>query len=45
MDSIIMMKFGGTKVGKEKLYCVNKLINTSDVNIDNIVTSKLVETN
>ena len=39
-----MFRFGETKVKKEKFYAVKKTINIWDVNVDNIVISKLVET-
>ena len=38
-----MFRFGETKVAKEKFYAVKKTINIWDVNVDNIVISKLVE--
>ena len=39
-----MFRFGETKVAKGKFYAVKKTINIWDVNVDNIVISKLVET-
>ena len=39
-----MWIFGKTKVAKENFYGVEKTINIWDVNVDNIVISKLVET-
>ena len=40
-----MLRFGKTKVAKEKFYGAKKrLTNIWDVNADNVVTSKLVET-
>ena len=39
-----MLRCGETKVVKEKLYSVKKTVNTWDVNVDNIVTTKLVKT-
>ena len=39
-----MFRFGETKVAKEKFYAVKKTISIWDVNVDNIVISKLVET-
>ena len=39
-----MFRSGETKVAKEKFYAVKKTINIWDVNVDNIVISKLVET-
>ena len=38
-----MLRFGETKVSKEKFYRARKPINIWDVNVDNIVISKLVE--
>ena len=40
----MMLRFGQTKVTKEKFYAVKKTMKISDVNVDNIVISKLVET-
>ena len=42
-DSIIMLRFGETKVAKEKFCGAKKPINIWDVNVDIIVISKLVE--
>ena len=42
-DSIIMLRFGETKVAKGKFYGTKKTINIWDVNVNNIVISKLVE--
>ena len=39
-----MLRFGETKVTKVNFYGGKKLINIWDVNVDNIVISKLVET-
>ena len=39
-----MLRFGETKVAKENIYAAKKAINIWDLNIDNIVISKLVET-
>ena len=39
-----MLRFGKTKVAKEKFYVAKKPINIWDVNVDNIVISKLDET-
>ena len=39
-----MLTFGETKEAKEKFYEAKKTINIWDVNVDNIVISKLVET-
>ena len=36
-DSIIMLRFGKTKVAKEKFYAANEPINIWDVNINHIV--------
>ena len=43
-DNITMLRCGETKAVKEKLYSVKKPINTWDVNVDNIVITKLVKT-
>ena len=40
-----MLRFGKTKVATEEIYGAKKTIKIRDVNIDNIVISKLVETN
>ena len=39
-----MLRFGETKIAKEKFYAAKKPINVWDVNVDNIVISKLVKT-
>ena len=39
-----MLRFGKTKLIKEGFYGVKKPITIWDVNVNNIVTSKLVET-
>ena len=39
-----MLTLGETKEAKEKFYEAKKTINIWDVNVDNIVISKLVET-
>ena len=39
-----MLRFGETKITKEKFYAAKKAINIWDVNVDNIVISKLVKT-
>ena len=39
-----MLKFGETKVTKEKIYAAKKPRKIWDVNVDNIVISKLLET-
>ena len=39
-----MLRFGETKIKKEGFYAARKPINISDVNVDNIVISKLVKT-
>ena len=39
-----MLRFGETKVTKEKFDVAKKLIKIWDVNVDNIVISKLVKT-
>ena len=43
-ESTIIVRFGETKVAKEKLYGAKKRTNNRDVNFDNVVSSKLVET-
>ena len=43
-DSTIMLRFGETKVAKEKLYGAKTRTNIRDVNFHNVVSSKLVET-
>ena len=42
---IIMLRFGKIKVAKEKFYGAKKPIKIWDVNVDNIVISKLIERN
>ena len=39
-----MLKSGKTEVAKEKLYAAEKPIKIWDVNVDNIVISKLIKT-
>ena len=39
-----MVKFGRTEIAKEKFYAGKKPIQIWDVNVDNIVSSKLVQT-
>ena len=39
--SIIMVKTGKIEVAKEDLYAAKKLIKIWDVNVDNIIISKL----
>ena len=39
-----MVKFGKTEIAKEKFYAAKKPIKIWDVNVDNIVISKLVKT-
>ena len=39
-----MMRFGDRKIAKETFYAAKRPINICDVNIDNIVISKLVQT-
>ena len=39
-----MVKFGKTKIAKENIYAAKKLIKIWDINVDNIVKSKLVKT-
>ena len=38
-----MLRFGETKIAKERSYAAKKPINVWDVNIDNMVFSKLVK--
>ena len=38
------MRFGDREIAKEKFYAAKKPINICDVNVDNIVISKLVKT-
>ena len=40
-----MLRFGETKIAKEKFYGAKKPLNSWDVNVDNIVVSRLIETN
>ena len=42
-DSIIMFRSGKTKVAKEEFYDAKKPVKIRDVNVDNIVISKLIE--
>ena len=42
-NSIIMLRFGKKKVAKEEIYGAKKK-KKKDVNVDNVVTSKLMET-
>ena len=44
-DSIIMLRFGETKIAKEMFYAAKKPIKIWDVNVDNIVILKLVKKN
>ena len=39
-----MVKFGEREIAKENFYNAKKPIKVSDVNVDNIVISKLVKT-
>ena len=41
VDDIVMLRFGETKVAKEKFYGTKKPIYILDVNVDNIVVSKI----
>ena len=43
-ESIIILRFDKTKVGKEEFYVARKQITIWDNNIDNVTTSKLIET-
>ena len=43
-NSIKMLKFGETKVAKEKIYGAKKPIKIWDVNVGDIVFAKLVQT-
>ena len=42
-DNLIMLRFGETKIAKGNVYPAKKSINFWDVNIDNTITSKLIE--
>ena len=42
--SIILLRFGETKVTREKFYAAKKPLKNWDVNVDNIIISKLVKT-
>ena len=39
-----MLRFGETKISKEKFYAAKKPIKLWDVSVDNIVISKFIET-
>ena len=39
-----MLRFGETKATKQKFYAAKKLIKICDVNVDNVVISKLIGT-
>ena len=39
-----MLRFGETKATKQKFYAAKKLIKVCDINVDNVVISKLIET-
>ena len=39
-----MVKFGEREIAKERFYAAKRPIKTWDVNVDNIVISKLVKT-
>ena len=41
--SIIMLRFGEINLAKGKFYAAKKPIETWDVNVDNIIISKLVK--
>ena len=41
-DSIIMLRFGETKISNVKFYAAKKPLNIWNVNIDDIVTSNLI---
>ena len=40
---MIMMKLGKTEIAKEQFYAANKPIQIWNINVDNIVTSRLVK--
>ena len=42
-NTIIIIRFNETKVAKEELHCAKKTINTWDVNVNNIVITKLIK--
>ena len=44
LDSIIMLRFGKTKVAKKEFCGAKKPIQIWDVDVNNIVISKLIET-
>ena len=39
-----MLRFGKTKIAKERFYAAKKLVSIWDINVDNIFISKLVKT-
>ena len=43
-DSIIILRFDKTKVSKKEFYSAKKPATIWDVDVDNIVISKLIET-
>ena len=45
VHSIIMGRFGEKEIAKEKFYAAKRPINICDVNVDNIIISKLFKTN
>ena len=40
---MIILRFRAIKIAKQKFYSAKKTINISDVSVDNIVISKLIE--
>ena len=38
------MRFGETKIVKETFYAAKRPVKTSDINVDNLVISKLIKT-
>ena len=43
VDSIIMLRFGVREIAKEKFYNAKKPTKIWDVNVENVVISKLVK--
>ena len=44
IDSIVMLRSGKTKVGKEEFYCIKKQMKFWDIDVNSIVILKLIET-
>ena len=45
VSSIIMVRFGKKEIAKEKFYTTNRPIRIWDINVDNLVISRLVKLN